>query len=308
MNFMKKSLFLPSLLASICWLGVSIPTAVAASSVGEAGRLRSAGAYSEVTLETLEAELRLDPDNLPRRYMKALTLTMLGRDTEALDLFLELARELPASPEPLYHVGLLYAKEGLLEEARTALKSALYLDPRYAPAQEILGDVETRLAAAAYAKTLELAPDNTTVPPKLRLFAPLMLPQVGVGGANPAALRTGAPSAASADAQAVEGAIKAWADAWSRRDVTDYLRHYAPAFEPAGMTRAAWEAQRRERIAGKTSILVRVSDLQVAVQGDQAHARLTQHYVSNRFRALDRKSLRLVKVDNAWLIRQETTE
>lgn len=90
--------------------------------------------------------------------------------------------------------------------------------------------------------------------------------------------------------------------------MTAYLRHYAPEFEPAGMTRAVWEAQRRQRIEGKTSIQVRVSDIQVAAKGGEAHVRLTQRYVSNNLRALDRKSLRMVKVGQAWLIRQETIE
>lgn len=111
------------------------------------------------------------------------------------------------------------------------------------------------------------------------------------------------PAAAGAADEGVQLAVKLWAEAWAARDVAQYLSSYAPNFKPAGMNRAKWEAQRKERIGGAKSIAVEVSDLKIKQQ-DAGHATATfkQAYRSDTHQDSMRKMLKLEKTGDAWLI------
>ena len=101
--------------------------------------------------------------------------------------------------------------------------------------------------------------------------------------------------------------VEQWRAAWSGRDVPVYLGLYAPDFKPAGMTRARWEAQRRERLAKPVFIFVRVMDPQVTLTGDQsATAIFTQQFESDTLKETGRKTLVWGNYGGKWLIREET--
>jgi len=103
--------------------------------------------------------------------------------------------------------------------------------------------------------------------------------------------------------EAVQAAVMQWAEAWSARDVEKYLAGYAGSFKPAGMSRAKWEAQRKERIAKAQSIEVKVSDLKVKLRDDShASATFRQAYRSDAYGDSTRKTLKLEKTGDAWLI------
>jgi outer membrane protein assembly factor BamE len=110
----------------------------------------------------------------------------------------------------------------------------------------------------------------------------------------------------NANQQAVQDAVKRWADAWSARDADKYLASYADGFKPGGMSKAAWEKQRRERIGKAHSIAVEVSDLSIKLR-DESHASATfkQAYRSDIHQDNTRKTLQLEKVRDAWLIVSE---
>jgi ketosteroid isomerase-like protein len=102
--------------------------------------------------------------------------------------------------------------------------------------------------------------------------------------------------------------IQQWADAWSRRDTAAYLAAYADDFVvPEGMTRAAWEAQRKSRLRRYRSIAVILSDIEISLSGsDQADAVFTQDFLADDYREMEvRKELRLRKVGGRWLIVSE---
>lgn len=87
-----------------------------------------------------------------------------------------------------------------------------------------------------------------------------------------------------------------------------YLGAYGKAFDtPGQMPRKAWEQQRRDRIVGKSSISVKVQNLQVQVQGDKAQARFRQDYKADQLSVSSRKTLQLTKVGGQWLIVKEST-
>ena len=119
------------------------------------------------------------------------------------------------------------------------------------------------------------------------------------------------PASAPHDADAVklaETAVLAWAQAWSERDMTAYLKAYSPQFTPSGkVSRSAWEKDRRDRIMGKSSINVKLSDLKIEVTGDKAVARFRQAYKAYSLAVSSHKTLDLHKVNNHWLITREST-
>lgn len=112
---------------------------------------------------------------------------------------------------------------------------------------------------------------------------------------------------AAADQQAILAALRGWVHAWSSRNVEAYLAYYAPDFKlPAGTSRAAWTAQRRERISKPKSIRVTAEAPQVTV-ADSSHARVSfrQSYRSDTLQSSGRKTLLLVKNGGKWLIQEE---
>ena len=115
--------------------------------------------------------------------------------------------------------------------------------------------------------------------------------------------RPGRVMAAANAEKAVQDAVSRWAAAWAARDVENYLAGYADNFKPAGMSRAKWEAQRRERIGRAQSIEVEVSDMQVSLRDDtHASATFKQDYRSDAYGDSMRKTLKLEKIGDAWLI------
>jgi ketosteroid isomerase-like protein len=109
------------------------------------------------------------------------------------------------------------------------------------------------------------------------------------------------------DSQAVLQVVDRWAKAWSENDITTYLAHYAPDFKPSqGMSRTAWEAQRRARIAKPRKIEVTIEAPKAVFTGEnRVKVTFRQHYRSGTFKASGTKTLDMVRQGEKWLIKQE---
>ena len=118
-----------------------------------------------------------------------------------------------------------------------------------------------------------------------------------------------APAAAGdGSAKEAEAAVRAWANAWSAKDMPAYLAAYGKDFDPPGsQSRPAWEEERRARITGKSSINVKLENLTVSVTGAKAVAQFRQDYKASGLSVSSRKTLNLVKTGNKWLIAKETS-
>ena len=115
-----------------------------------------------------------------------------------------------------------------------------------------------------------------------------------------------AKPAPSADTEAIRAAVMAWAKAWSRKDVDDYLQAYASSFvPPEGQSRSKWEAERKLRIVSKKSISVEVRQLKVTVEDKTATVQFQQIYNSDNFTGNSRKTLEMVRQGERWLIARE---
>ena len=92
------------------------------------------------------------------RFLRAVALTELGRQDEAIAALVDLTETYPELPEPYNNLAVLYAARNELAKARDALEMAVRARPDYAVAHENLGDIYVRLAARAYQRAGELAP------------------------------------------------------------------------------------------------------------------------------------------------------
>ncbi len=117
-----------------------------------------------------------------------------------------------------------------------------------------------------------------------------------------------APAVASDANKQVEAAVRAWADAWASKDMAAYLGSYGQNFDtPGQQSRKSWEADRRARIVGKSSISVKLSNLTVDVEGSKATAKFKQDYSADSLNVSSRKTLDMAKVGERWLIVKEST-
>lgn len=282
------------------------------------------------------------PRDPQMRFLKGVIQSESGKPTEAIATFTKLTEDFPELPEPYNNLAVLYAGQSQFDKARTALEMAIRTNPSYATAHENLGDVYAKLASQAYSKALQLDGSNTAVQPKLALIRDLFAAPGAKGSkpgapaaavpvaAAPAVVATApaatqaprpvaatalpaagaeSPAAASGEANVeIESAVRAWAAAWAAKDMNAYLAAYSPNFAvPAGQSRKAWEADRRARIVGKSSISVKVENLVITTNGNNATAKFRQEYKADALELTNGKTLSLVKAGDRWLIVREVS-
>jgi Tfp pilus assembly protein PilF len=130
----------------------------------------------------------------------------------------------------------------------------------------------------------------------------------GSGQGSSAQIATPEPVASGGfDAAPVLAQIDIWAAAWANHDVEKYLTFYASNFVPeGGLTRQAWELQRRLRVGKAATIVVELSDKHVDVI-DANHLRVSflQHYQSGNLNDQVHKVLELVNSGGQWKIGRE---
>jgi len=177
--------------------------------------------------------------------------------------------------------------------------------PKPAPAPPAPAPAPVAAPVPAPAPAPAPAPVSAPVPAPVPTPAAAPAP---VPAPTPAPAPAPAAAASSETQDAVESAVKSWAAAWAARDMKEYLAAYGKDFKPAGkQTHAAWEAERRARIMGKSRIKVGVSDLEVKVDGAKATARFRQDYSADSLNVTSRKTLEMVKSGGTWVIVREST-
>ncbi len=306
----------------------------------EAARLYQQGKPDQALVK-VNAALAQQPKDAQGRSLKGLIYTEQKQTAEAIQIFTGLTEDYPELPEPYNNLAVLYASQGNYDKAKAALELAIHTHPSHSTAYENLGDIYAQLARRSYDKVLQLDKTNTSAQSKLAMVKDLFtppgktVPATTVAAVDPAKAATAAPAtassstkleppkasatatvtkpettkAASASAKPesqVTAAVQAWASAWAAKDVAGYLSSYAPDFQtPDGLTRAAWEAQRKERIERPKSITVDVKISKVTVKGNEATVVFRQSYRSDTVKSNNTKTLKVVKSGDKWLIRSE---
>ena len=314
-----------------------------ADDYADVNRLVKAGQFPEA-LAKADQYLQGKPRDPQMRFLKGVIQTEAGKPADAIATFTKITEDYPELPEPYNNLAVLYAGQSQFDKARAALEMAIRTNPSYATAHENLGDVYAKLASQAYSKALQLDGANTGVQPKLALIRTLFAPEpkgqkpaAAVPAAPVAAVKPAAsaaatpavkpatpvatppaapvpagpastPAASTGGEKEVEAAVRAWASAWSEKDVAAYLGSYGQNFDPPGkQARNTWEADRRTRIVGKSRISVKLSNLSVTVQGSKATAKFKQDYSADSLNVSSRKTLDLAKVGERWVIVREST-
>lgn len=264
-------------------------------------------------------------DAYDARFAAAVAAAERGDHAVALAAFEALAREQPTRPEPLNNLAAELARRGELERARETLERALRTHPAYATAHDNLRAVYAALASDAYRKALPAAAPAASAPVLVLIAAaspeaaalPVEAAAASVEVAAPAA--PAKPIAASAadrlgpamrdaldgHAYAAFAAVDRWAQAWAAKDVDGYLAAYSPRFVPAdGQTRAAWEAQRTERIRAPKRISITLAQRHLRLDPGAARGSVSfvQTYRSDRFNGSAWKTLELERDGGRWLI------
>ncbi len=297
-----------------------------------------AGKLNEALAKT-DQYLAGKPRDPQMRFLKGVIQTESGKPADAIATFTQITQDYPELPEPYNNLAVLYAGQSQFDKARAALEMAIRTNPSYATAHENLGDVYAKLASQAYSKALQLDNGNTGVQPKLALIRTLFAPDTrsqrpaasaqpsgaaatapakpavvaaapAASPATPAAPKAApvAPASAAGAEKEVESAVRAWAAAWSGKDVGGYLGSYGKDFStPGNQARKAWEDDRRARIVGKSRISVTIDNLAISVNGDKASARFKQGYSADSLNISSRKTLQLAKAGDRWLIVKEST-
>jgi Flp pilus assembly protein TadD/ketosteroid isomerase-like protein len=315
--------------------------AARADEYGDVAQLLRDGKLAEAQVR-VERQLAAKPRDPQMRLFKGVIQRESGRLADAMTTFTRLTEDHPELPEPYNNLAVILAAQGQYDKARVALEKALRTNPSYATAHENLADIYARLASQAYSKALQLdggsssparlalireiapapggravvvaaAPAIKSAPPapaKPAIVAATPAPAKPAVAATavPAAPATPAPVPTADGNREVEQAVRAWARAWSEKNMSQYLAAYDRAFEvPGQQSRSAWEQDRRLRITGKSRITVNLLELQITVKGNRAVAKFRQDYKADALAILSRKTLELAKTGDRWLIVKESS-
>jgi tetratricopeptide (TPR) repeat protein len=312
----------------------------------EASRLMKQGQLA-TAMDKVNQFLATKPRDAQGQFLKGLILVEQNKTGEAITVFSKLTEEYPELPEPYNNLAVLYASQGQYDKAKTALEMSIRTHPSYATAYENLGDVYAKLASQAYDKALQLDSNNTAALSKLSLIRDLFTgsarparasakgdtgrttptaPTVVAAAPKNAAESKPAPESkpvetkptpeptvkpevksAGGDSDDVLNMVRAWAAAWTQKDVDGYLAFYAKDFKtPKAEPRATWESARKQRITAPKTIEVSVDAPKVTLADNgTATVSFRQHYRSDHLKTSSSKTLVLVKSDGKWLIQQE---
>ncbi len=261
-------------------------------------------------------DLTDDYPELPEPYNNLAVLYASQGQYDKARTELELAiRTHPSYAIAHENLGDIYAKM-----ASQAYDKALQLDKTNTAAQtklELIKDLftgNTRDTKPA-GKKADVLPKSGTAPAAAPTKAAPPAPTSAVPAPQAAApkpvdnkpISKPAPVADTGNPDEVVRAVNAWASAWSNNDVSGYLGYYARDFKvPGNVSRSAWEAERKARIAKPKKIEVKVEAPKVTFE-DSKRVQVTfrQNYRSSSLKTSSGKTLVMIKTGDRWLIQQE---
>ena len=107
-------------------------------------------------IEWRQAQLQGKPGtDVQLMFQHARVLAALGRTDQAAAIYKDMTQRFPELPEPWNNLATLYARQGKLDQAGAALRTALQVDPDYADAQANLKQLASRDPGAARAHMTE---------------------------------------------------------------------------------------------------------------------------------------------------------
>ncbi len=269
----------------------------------------------EAAIKIFEA-LTKDYPELPEPYNNlAVSYSALGRFDDARKALQSAITTHPSYATAHENLGNIYAMM-----AADAYNHALSLDKENAAARDKLAlmselfsvgtinNASHQPAAVASTPVAKAQPAPATAPPAAQAAAPAIEEE----DAELAMLMeddSDGTEGTSELEQDILSAARQWAQAWSSKDAAGYLSHYHSTFKPSrGLSRAAWEQQRKQRIAKPRFIEIEVLDPEITViSEDEARIEFLQTYRSNTYSDESRKYLRMKRDGNDWKIVREVS-
>ena len=254
-----------------------------------------------------------EPGNYEAWFGLGVTQAKQRRFQDAITAFRQVIALQPALAEPHNNLAVIYNELGDLRAAVAELEASLKLDPGYATAYENIGDLYVKLAAGAYQKALQ---HHDREDLKQR-YARLLLVHDATAVATAVAPQSSTPpetvnriTTTLTDEPAVLAAVEAWRTAWSKRDMAAYFAAYAADFDTGKRfnSLAAWQQYKQSVISNKAFIRVTLEHIETTRTAEGFRVTFLQHFRSNTLDSDDRKQLLLKQTPDGWKIAHETTE
>lgn len=343
-KYITMNNFIAALTAPIRRFGLLLTVSILATSLllanAHADELKDIAQMADqgqtvAALDRINSFIAANPKNASALFMKGVFLAEQGRRDEAIKVFTEVTDRFPTLPEPYNNLAVLYADQGQFDKARKALETAIKTHPSYATAHENLGDIYARMASEAYDKALQLDNGNTRTQTKLSLIKDLfgtgnkttiaakeavkVEPAKVANIIRPAEIKPAAPKKVEVitekvvadeprnNDEALIAAAKKWAQAWESKNLDQYFASYGNGFNPGkGLSRKAWEDQRRSRINVSAKLKVELSNMSVtSIDSNNAKVRFKQTYSANNSPMNTIKTLVMKKAGDNWFIEEE---
>jgi len=303
-----------------CLVALSISLTVSAAPTGNmlaAAKSQFQQQHYKTSLKLIDDYLQQYPKDRDARFLQGLALAKQGKTDEAINVFELLTKQYPNQPEPFNNLAVLYAQKGQFDRARNVLLDAIRTHNSYATAYENLGSIYAKMAINAYASALDLKKQQVANDIKLALLDDLSTPQSIPNSTTPLARvtkkATKKETIKTANAhrlqveQQVLNTILEWSRAWSDKNAENYLAYYAKEFSPPnGLSRNAWESQRRSRIEKPNFIKVTINNPNVKMlDPSMAELEFSQKYRSDSFRDNVKKVILMKKINGKWQIVRE---
>ena len=101
--------------------------------------------------------------------------------------------------------------------------------------------------------------------------------------------------------------VAAWADAWRKKNIEEYLSFYSNQFKPEGLSKKAWVVQRKQRLSAKQGdIKLSLDNVVVRIDGKQSNVEFVQHYSTSGYSDHVVKVLAFEREKTEWMIVKES--
>ena len=258
-----------------------------------------------------------DKDNLLNHpeFKKAITAYTENRLDTSKHILEKLAQKFPDNPSILNNLAVIAQRQANTELAVNLLKRIMATDTSINTGYQNLSAIYAHLASLSYQEALSLeltdqqplkltfiGKEKTTTPIKTNVATQVAQAK----DINKPLVQD--PKSPTLDNQNrdIVYAVKHWAQAWSKQDLSAYFTSYINDYAPLDNSHQNWKKQRTERIVTPRYIEVTLSDIRILTnQKNDAQITFRQKYQSNLLSSLVIKRLHMRNINNEWKIALE---
>lgn len=140
-------------------------TGAQADLYSDVNRMINSGQWDKAQKE-VDQRLKAAPTDPQMRLLLSRIQDAQGQTQAAMDTLQALTQSFPELAEPHNNLAVLLARENRHADALASLQAAVQARPDYAVALENMGDVYAALASQAYAKALQITPQQRRIQAK----------------------------------------------------------------------------------------------------------------------------------------------